>query len=199
MRTDHEPAQIQVQELLAQLASQIANGQVRPEAMRVLGNQQLYGGVKNDDNPNDIKYRPIAMVGDIRKMVEWLIEQVIGKGKKIEDMFEHMQFGIRKGGMEKVVNMVKYGLGNNNTADTIKLDAQNGFNMINRKRMIQQVKIHFPMMYKYVLGIYGATNYMFVSGFNDNSKSNDAVLKSFFLQNTKGKLPRLIQRLIRLK
>ena len=40
---------------------------------------------------------------------------------------------------------------------------------------------------------------MFVSGFNDNSKSNDAVLKSFFLQNTKGKLTRLVQRLIRLK
>ena len=39
----------------------------------------------------------------------------------------------------------------------------------------------------------------FINGFNDSSNTNDAVLKSFYSQNTKGKLPRLIQRLMRLK
>ena len=101
-------------------------------------------------------YRPIMLIGSFRKMAG-----AIG-AKSFEDLnlpiFGDIQVGIRRAfGTEQIIHAMTASMIEHPGLDRAFVDLKNAFNMIDRTKMLQAVKLQYPKLLKYFQQTYGGS------------------------------------------
>jgi hypothetical protein len=112
--------------------------------------------------PKGSKIRPIVMVDLFTKVIGQLFLKIYSN--QIKQYFEPLQLGVRtKFGTEIIIHNTRASQIHNPTWDYAFLDFKNAFNNISRNEALLQIKLHFPIIFKYLYSLYHQPTKLWVS------------------------------------
>ena len=134
---------------LAWFAQELIQGKAPASAVKVLGTSRLLALSKNTGG-----VRPIAIGDTFRR---WTTRAIcLAYKKKWEKILGSHQFAVgTSGGGEKMIRLIDSFLQENDDHVIISLDAKNAFNSASRQKMMNELAVHFPELFKFFWGWYG--------------------------------------------
>jgi hypothetical protein len=134
-------------------------------ALTGLVNLMLLGNVCQDVTPvlyganlialtkKDGGVRPIAVGSTLRRLAAKICVRLTRE--KFQNLFEPVQVGFgTRGGCEAAVHAVRTFVQDDQNGILLKLDVKNAFNSVNRDTLLNEVKLHVPEIYNFLLQCY---------------------------------------------
>jgi hypothetical protein len=137
---------------LTNFLERVANAEYPKDFMTFLSSAHLIPLQKGRLPGNSV--RPIAMGEVFRKLVSSSI--VRSRRLQIDGIMAPLQLGAsHRFGLEKIVHLARATYAMKPDHDIVVLDFKNAFNSVSRTQALQQFRIHFPELFKYVDATYG--------------------------------------------
>jgi len=142
-----------------ELFTRVVNNNIDQRLLPYLRDAEIIAARKGD---NDV--RPIVICGTIRKISLAAARRAFSFTRS--KVFEY-QYGLARGGAERIINSMRTAIEINNTYNIVVLDAANAFNSASRNAAIDMVEEHFPVMMPIVQALYGTTATIWYNGMSD--------------------------------
>lgn len=142
-----------------------ATGEQLIKSLTKLTNLMLLGDVCQEVTPvvyganlialskKDASVRPIAVGSTFRRLAAKICVRLTRS--KLQNLFEPIQVGFgTRGGCEAAVHAVRTFVQGDLCEVLLKLDVKNAFNSVNRDTLLNEIKIHVPEIYNFLLQCY---------------------------------------------
>eukprot|EP01032_Pedospumella_encystans_P021705 gene21705-24612_t len=139
-----------------EFCTRIVNNNFDPRVLPFFRDGEIVAAQKGE---NDV--RPIVICGNIRKIALAAARKALGFTKS--KIFLR-QYGLTKGGAEKVIVSMQHARELDDTLNIVVLDATNAFNMACRNKAMEMVEEHFPNMMPIVQALYGTKATIWYTG-----------------------------------
>ena len=146
------------QSVLSALVNFLASGGLPAEVAPYTGGANLFAGKKKDGT-----HRPIAVGNTIRRLVSKCIAYAVAG--RAAALLRPYQFGVGvRGGCEGIIHAVRALLGDEDVPDgekwLLQVDFENAFNLVDRSKMMAEVRKHLPDIAYWVESMYGVEAFL---------------------------------------